>query len=217
VGGCKKVYIFGYSGHAYVLVESMLELGYIILGYFDRQEASFNPYSLKYLGYELDVNLNSIIKDNFVFPTVGDVNLREKIIKMFISENLNQFALIDNSAKVSKSAIIGVSTYVGKNSSVNALSKIGSGAIINTNSVVEHECEISDFVHIAPSATLAGNVKVGMKSFIGANSVTRESTSIGENCILGAGSVLLNNLPDNEIWVGNPARKKVLKKKKQSL
>lgn len=211
MGDCKKVYIFGYSGHAYVLVESMLELGYIILGYFDRQEAISNPYSLKYFGHELNVNLNSIINDNFVFPTVGDVNLREKMIKMFNSENLNQFVLIDNSAKVSKSAIIGVSTYVGKNSSVNALSKIGSGVIINTNSVVEHECEISDFVHIGPSATLAGNIKVGNKSFIGANSVIKERMSVGLNCILGAGSVLLHNLPNNQTWVGNPARKKGVK------
>ena len=203
----KNVYIFGYSGHAYVLIESMLELGYTVLGYFDKQKAMSNPYNLEYFGYELDVDLRSIIKEHYVFPTVGEQPIREKIVNLFVAKNLNQFILIDKTAHVSKTATIGLSTYIGKNSSVNALSKIGTGVIINTNSVVEHECEIGDFVHLAPSATLAGNVKIGNRSFVGANAVSKQNSSIGSDCILGAGSVLLKDLPKGETWIGNPARK----------
>lgn len=203
----KNVYIFGYSGHSYVLIESMLELGYTILGYFDKQQAISNPYNLKYFGYELDMDLKSIIKDDYVFPTVGENHIREKIVNLFIAEHLNQFTLIDKSGYVSKTTTIGLSTYVGKNSIVNALSKIGTGVILNSNSVVEHECEIGNFVHVAPAATLAGNVKVGSCSFVGANSISKQNISIGINCILGAGSVLLKDLPNNETWFGNPAKK----------
>ncbi|WP_449400358.1 acyltransferase [Chryseobacterium wanjuense] len=35
--------------------------------------------------------------------------------------------------------------------------------------------------------------------------------TIGENALVGAGSVVTKNVPENEIWVGNPA--KFLKKK----
>lgn len=213
----KTVYIFGYCGHAYVLIESMLDLGYEIKGYFDIQEAISNPYNIEYLGFELNVDLKSIVKRDYVFPAVGEANIREKLVNMFIKENLSQFTLIDKTANVSKTATVGLSTYIGKNSIVNALSKIGQGVVLNTNSVVEHECLIGDFVHVAPSATLTGNVKVGKSSLVGANSVCKQNSSIGSNCILGAGSVLIKDLPDNETWVGNPARKKVLKKKKQSL
>lgn len=203
----KKVYIFGYSGHAYVLIESMLELGYTIGGYFDKEKAASNPYNLQYWGYEWNTDVVSIVKEDFVFPTVGEQNIREKIVNLFISKKLNQFILIDSSANVSKTAKIGTSTYVGKNVSINALCTIGVGVIINTNAVVEHECEIHDFVHVAPSATLAGNVSVGKKSFVGANSVAKQNTTIGSNCILGAGSVLIKDMPDNETWIGNPAKK----------
>ena len=203
----KNVYIFGYSGHAYVLIESMLDLGYTIVGYFDKQEAISNPYDLKYLGFELNVDLKSIIKKDFVFPTIGEGDIRKKLVSLFIKENLNQFTLIEKTAKVSKTAIIGLSSYVGKNSVVNALAIIGQGVILNTSSVIEHECEIGDFAHIAPSATLAGNVKVGNSTFIGANSVCKQNISIGSDCILGAGSVLINNLPNDEIWIGNPAKR----------
>ena len=203
----KKVYIFGYSGHAYVLIESMLDWGYTILGYFDKHEAIFNPYELEYLGFELNVDLKTIIKNDYVFPTMGEGHIRKKLVAVFIEQKLNQFTLIDKTANVSKSATIGLSSYVGKNSCVNALAKIGHGVILNTSSVIEHECEIDDFSHIAPSATLAGNVKVGSSSFLGANSVCKQNIRIGSNCILGSGSNLIKDLPDGEIWAGNPAKK----------
>jgi sugar O-acyltransferase (sialic acid O-acetyltransferase NeuD family) len=203
----KKVYIFGYSGHAYVLIESMLDLGYSIPGYFDKQKSDSNPYQLEYLGFELNVDLKMIVKNDYVFPTVGEAHIREKLVKIFTDKQLNQLVLIDPAAQVSKTAAIGLSTYIGKNASVNALSKIGVGCIINTNAVVEHECEIDDFVHIAPAATLAGNVKIGKSSFVGANSVSKQNMILGSRAILGAGSVLVSHLPNNETWVGNPAKK----------
>ena len=204
--GSKKVYIFGYSGHAYVLIESMLDLGYTILGYFDKEKSDSNPYQLEYLGFELNVDLKTIVKNDYVFPTVGEGHIREKLVKILTDKQLNQFVLIDPSAHVSKTATIGLSTYIGKNASVNALSTIGTGCIINTNAVIEHECDIADFVHIAPSATLAGNVKIGKSTFVGANSVSKQNIIIGTNSILGAGSVLVSHLPNDETWVGNPAK-----------
>ena len=203
----KKVYIFGYSGHAYVLIESMLALGYTILGYFDKSEAKINPYNIPYCGFELDVHLKLHVQDAYVFPTVGEHIIREKLVHLFTKENLKQFVLIDQSAQISKTAAIGMSTYIGKNAVVNAISTLGVGVIINTNAVVEHECEVHDFVHLAPSSTIAGNVKIGKSSFLGANSVCKQNTTIGANCVLGAGSVVLKNIPDGETWVGNPAKK----------
>lgn len=203
----KKVYIFGYSGHSYVVIESMLELGFTILGYFDKKKAVLNPYHLQYLGFESNVDLRSIVKNDFVFPTMGDQYLRKKIVNLFILENLKQLTVVDKSANVSNSAIVGLSTYIGKNSIINALSKIGIGVIINSNAVIEHECEIGNFVHLGPSTTLTGNVKVGESSFVGAGSVSKQNIGIGSNCILGAGSVLLKNVPNGETWVGCPAKK----------
>ena len=203
----KNVFIFGYSGHAYVLIESMLDLGYTISGYFDKKVAVLNPYNLEYLGFELVVDLKSIVNQDYVFPTVGENFIREKLLKIFDEHGLNQFALIDKTANISKTAQIGLSTYIGKSVCVNALAKIGSGVILNTSAVIEHECVIDDLVHIAPSATLAGNVEVGRGSFVGANSVCKQNMTIGTNCTLGAGSALVKNIPDNEIWMGSPAKK----------
>jgi acetyltransferase-like isoleucine patch superfamily enzyme len=57
-----------------------------------------------------------------------------------------------------------------------------------------------------PGAVLAGNVKVGSGSFIGANSVIKQGVEIGKNVIVGAGTVVLNNIYDGNKIVGNPSR-----------
>ena len=51
-----------------------------------------------------------------------------------------------------------------------------------------------------------GEVRIKKNAFIGCNSVICKSVTIGENAIVGASSVVLKDIPDNEIWAGNPAR-----------
>jgi acetyltransferase-like isoleucine patch superfamily enzyme len=50
-------------------------------------------------------------------------------------------------------------------------------------------------------------VCVGESSLIGANAVIKPGVIIGSNVTIGAGSVVLRDIPDGETWAGNPARK----------
>lgn len=49
-------------------------------------------------------------------------------------------------------------------------------------------------------------IKIKKGAFIGANSIILKGVEIGENSVIGAGSVVTQNVPDKEIWAGNPAR-----------
>lgn len=51
-----------------------------------------------------------------------------------------------------------------------------------------------------------GVVELCDNCFIGANTVICNAVRIGKNAIVGAGSVVTKDIPDNEIWAGNPAR-----------
>lgn len=44
-------------------------------------------------------------------------------------------------------------------------------------------------------------------AFIGAKVIILKGITIGEKSIIGAGSVVTKNIPDGEIWAGNPARR----------
>lgn len=49
-------------------------------------------------------------------------------------------------------------------------------------------------------------VTIGNDVFIGANSIILKGVIIGNGAIIGAGSVVTKNIPENEIWAGNPAK-----------
>lgn len=51
-----------------------------------------------------------------------------------------------------------------------------------------------------------GKVRIGYGCFIGMNTLIVNSVSIGDNSVIGAGSVVTRDIPGNEIWAGNPAR-----------
>ena len=202
-----KAIIFGYSGHSFVIIDTLLDHEISITGYYEQQEQKYNPYHIKFLGVENDKNQSEINKNTIVFPGIGSNQIRKKLVEQFESNNLNQIVLKHKKSIVSKTCQIQHSTFIAAGAVINSFARIGKGCIINTSSVIEHECEIKDFTHIAPGAILAGNVRVGYESFIGANSVIKQGIIIGNKVTIGAGSVVLQNVPDNETWVGNPAKK----------
>lgn len=50
-----------------------------------------------------------------------------------------------------------------------------------------------------------GEIKIGKNCFIGANATILPDVTIGDNCVIGAGSVVTKNVPNGEVWAGNPA------------
>lgn len=78
--------------------------------------------------------------------------------------------------------------------------------IVNTGASVDHDCKIDDFVHISPRATLCGNVIVGEGTQVGAASVIIPGIKIGKWCTIGAGTVIIRDVPDYAVVVGNPGK-----------
>lgn len=81
----------------------------------------------------------------------------------------------------------------------------------------------TDFHPVDPSARILNDTSkikmeeiiIGENVFIGAGSTILKGVRIGNNSVIGAGSVLTKNVPDNEIWAGNPAKKVISLKKSE--
>lgn len=203
----KKACLIGYSGHAFVVAELALLNGYRLIGYFDSEEKKYNPFSLKYLGIETQYfSNNKPDKEIDFILSIGDNNIRKKICTSLKHTFIRYAVLQHPKAAVSNLASIEAGSVIMASATINPFTKIGQHVICNTSCVIDHECNIGNFVHIAPAAVLAGNVHVGEGSLIGANSVIRQGIKIGNNVIVGAGSVIINDIPDNAIVYGNPGK-----------
>lgn len=204
-----KVIIIGYSGHAYVVLDILLNQQYTIIGYCDTIEKEYNPFNIKYLGKETDTYPLSILRENNYFVGIGDNYIRAKVLNKLTAQFNNAALNVIHEKSISSSLIEwhpegGI--LVAANATINPLVKIGTGVICNTSCSVDHECILGDYVHIAPGAVLCGNVKIGDYSFIGANSVIKQGVTIGRDVTIGAGSVILKDIPDNCVVVGNPSK-----------
>lgn len=65
---------------------------------------------------------------------------------------------------------------------------------------------ISDYVHISPNVSLAGNVEVGEGTHIGIGASIIQGIKIVKWCTIGAGAVIIKDVPDCATVVGNPGK-----------
>ena len=114
---------------------------------------------------------------------------------------------------------------IGKNCKIDAFVYIEEGVVIGNN------CKVRPFVFIPTGVTIEDDVLVGPNvtftndmypkvkgdwqllktsvkqgAAIGANSVVLPGVTIGKNALVGAGSVVTRDVPENGIMAGNPAK-----------
>jgi sugar O-acyltransferase (sialic acid O-acetyltransferase NeuD family) len=201
-----KIGIIGYSGHGLVVADAALLGGLSLEFYCERFEAERNPFKLKYLGFDGDIDFIGWQEDYKFILGVGDNRIRNAIALRVLANKKELLNVVHPDALISSHVEMGMGNFISKRVAVNLLASIGDFCILNTGCIVEHECKIGNAVHIAPGAVLAGNVEVGDFSFIGANSVIKQGVKIGSNVIIGAGSVILKDVADHKKIVGNPGR-----------
>lgn len=148
--------------------------------------------------------------------------------KIFITNNVE----LGNNVKINSGKnknVIGGQTKTHLVSMCNGSIKIGNNVRISNSTLVSRESIIvEDNVMIGGSCKIydtdfhsinyESRIKipdVNIKSkrviikegaFIGAHSIILKGVTIGKHSVIGAGSVVTRDVPDNEVWAGNPAK-----------
>lgn len=187
----EDIVLVGFGGHAKSVADCIEREGkYHIVGYTDMQEAD-SRYS--YLG--TDEKLKAIFDGGVKNAAIGIGYMGKGAVRQHLYTQLKQIGfnlpvISDPSAIVSSTAIVGEGTFIGKYAIINAEASIGKMTIINTKALVEHECVVEDFSHVAVGTVLCGQVKVGEAAFIGANATVIQCREIKDKTVVPAGATI---------------------------
>jgi sugar O-acyltransferase (sialic acid O-acetyltransferase NeuD family) len=194
------IYLFGASGHAKVVIEILEQQKKVILGLLDA-----NPAIKSLLDYPVfqEIPRDASGNKSKMIICVGNNANRKRLADQYLA---TYETAIHPSANISVRSSIGEGTVIMAAVSVNCNAVIGKHVILNTNSSVDHDCVLEDFVHISPNVALAGNVYVGLGSHIGMGGCVIQGTKIGKWATIGAGAVIIADVPDFAVVVGNPGK-----------
>lgn len=194
----KKLIIIGASGHGKVVADIAERNGYTDIVFLDDNAATKECAGFPVLGKSIEA------PEGEIFVAIGNTAVRKYLMEYYCNRSMP--VLVHPNAVVAKDVKIGAGTVVMAGAVINPGAAIGTGCIINTCSSVDHDCIVSDYVHIAVGAHLCGTVIIGKGTLIGAGATVSNNVYICDNCTIGAGTVVIRNTPVSGTYVGVPAR-----------
>jgi sugar O-acyltransferase (sialic acid O-acetyltransferase NeuD family) len=200
----KQLAILGASGHGKVVADLAEQLGYSIRFYDDAYPSKTTLEHWSING-TFDDLLDSDISGLEVIVAIGNNAIRKEKSLILEQRKFNFAKLIHPSAVVSQYAKVDVGSVVFAGAVVNAFAEIATGCIINTAAVVEHDTKVGQYTHICPNVALAGAVNIGECCWVGIGSQVIQLKTVGNNTLIGAGSVVVKSLPANVTAFGSPA------------
>lgn len=197
--------ILGASGHGKVVAEVAELLGYQVSFFDDAYPNKKSVGNWSIIGASDDL-FATLAQYTGVAVAIGNNAIRQQKIDLLLKAKAKLPVLIHPTATVSSYAKIECGTVVFAGAVINPDAVIKKGCIINTNSVIEHDCGVGEYSHISPSVALAGGTLVGDNTWIGIGSCSKQLVKIGSNSTIGAGSVIIKDIPAGVVAFGNPAR-----------
>lgn len=106
--------------------------------------------------------------------------------------------------KIGENVVIKYNTMVGKGTF--GFTTIGDYCQIDYNCQIGHNCQIGSACIIAAGSIIGGSTIIGENTTIGMGCMIRNGLHIGSNVSIGMGSVVIEDIPDNSVVVGHPAK-----------
>lgn len=113
---------------------------------------------------------------------------------------------------VSSKSVVAPGTQVGKNclilehNTIQPYVSIGNNTFLWSGNHVGHHVRIGDHSFISSHCVMSGGVSVGEFSFLGVNSTIRDHVTLGDRVVVGAGALVMRDLPDGAVVLGQQSR-----------
>ena len=214
----KNIVLIGGGNQAHYTIDIInKERKYNIVGIIDSiHNVGSDRFGYKVLGRQEDIiKLKEQYNIEGGIISIGD-NWARYYVSSQIKKEIPDFNFVN---AIHPSVVIGDNVQLGKGvimmagCIINPKSKIGDFTFFATGAQVDHDCNIENYSSISAGSITGGYVTLGEFSAITLGVTVVDRLKIGKNTVVGAGSLVLNDLPDNVLVYGNPS--KIIKTRKE--
>jgi sugar O-acyltransferase (sialic acid O-acetyltransferase NeuD family) len=206
----KKVAIIGAGGfgrEVKMLIDQINEVRkqYDILGFYDDNPLTSECNGLPILGKVDEVN-NTRDSISIVLG-IGDPKIKKQIISKLSNPLIDFPTLIHPNVFLGRDYVsIGKGTIICGGSYITCNIIIEDFVTINLSCTIGHDTIVKKYCSLMPAVNISGEVLIETMVYIGTGSKIINQLNIGENVIIGAGSVVTKSIPSNCTAVGVPAK-----------
>jgi sugar O-acyltransferase (sialic acid O-acetyltransferase NeuD family) len=177
-----------------------------LIGFIDEDEKKWGQKRYGYPVIGGPSVLERLPSPHAMAVAIGDSNQRRSVVERLRPLNLEFPALIHPSVIMSRTVTIAEGVVVAAGSVLTVEIEIGPHTHLNLDCTVGHGAVVGEYSTLFPSVNVSGDVELGHATSIGTGAAIIQSIKIGANTVVGAGAVVVRDLPDNVVAVGNPAR-----------
>ena len=206
----KKMIILGVGHNTPVYIELAELLGYEIEGlyHYSNTRTGETFCGQKILGENAELLKKSDLAEWSFSLSMGNNAIRLKLGKEIREKRGHIPTMIHPTASVSKYANLAQGVVVHSQATVQAGVIVGHDSVISFNAGITHNAEIGEGVYVSGSSIVGAHTSVGRCAFVGMGStvISSKVKVIGENAIVGAGSVVTKDVEPHTTVAGNPAK-----------
>lgn len=184
-------------------------MNYCVAGFFDDfKEKNSTVSEVKILGGTNEVLMafnNGIIEELIIGIGYKHFALRKKIFNSFFSK-IPMANVIHPSSFIDPSCKIGTGVFILPGCVLDRNVVVKDNVLLNTGCVISHDSTIESHSFLSPAVKVAGFVTIGECCNIGINTTIIDNISIVPYSQTGGGAVIIKNISEPGLYVGNPAK-----------
>lgn len=99
-------------------------------------------------------------------------------------------------------ASIGDNCFVFEDNTLQPFVTIGNDVILWSGNHIGHHSTIGDHCYITSHVVVSGHCRIEPYCFLGVNATLRDSITVGERCVIGAGALIMKDTKPKEVYLG---------------
>lgn len=155
------------------------------------------------------VETYEIQKDDVFVCALGDGRYKKHYVQIILGKGGEFISVVHPTAVLGNNASIGKGCIVGAYANISCDTYIGDFVAFSIRAGMGHDSSIGDYSHVGAMCIISGFVSIGTSVTLHPGSIIVSRRKVGDNAIIGTGSVVLCNVRANTTVFGNPAKKMV--------